>query len=61
MALADGDLVVLQNRFGGWGPKPVIAFDIFRVHATKLVEHWDNGIQEEAPKNPTPSRWARPR
>jgi predicted SnoaL-like aldol condensation-catalyzing enzyme len=50
-SLADGDLVVLQNRYVGWGPKPVIAFDLFRVHDGKIVEHWD-GIQEEAPKNP---------
>jgi predicted SnoaL-like aldol condensation-catalyzing enzyme len=51
-ALADGNLVALQNRYVGWGPKPVIAFDIFRVHDGKIVEHWD-GIQEEAPKNPS--------
>jgi hypothetical protein len=25
MAVADGDLVMVQGRYTGWGPKPMIA------------------------------------
>ncbi|MFD8002734.1 nuclear transport factor 2 family protein [Streptomyces mirabilis] len=39
--LADGDLIVLHGRVTGWGPKPVIVEDIFRVDRGKIVEHWD--------------------
>jgi predicted SnoaL-like aldol condensation-catalyzing enzyme len=46
-ALADGDLVILHNRYVGFGPKPVIAFDLFRVANGKLVEHWD--VIQEVP------------
>jgi len=30
----------------GWGPKPMVAVDIFRVKDGKVVEHWDV-MQEE--------------
>ena len=46
MAVADGDLVVVHGRYTGWGPKPMIAVDIFRLDAGKVVEHWDV-MQEE--------------
>ena len=46
MAVADGDLVMVHGRYTGWGPKPMVAVDIFRVEDGKVVEHWDV-LQEE--------------
>jgi len=31
MVVAEGDLVMVHGRYVGWGPKPMIAVDIFRV------------------------------
>ncbi|MET7277997.1 nuclear transport factor 2 family protein [Kribbella sp. NPDC005582] len=40
--LADGDLVALHGVYHGFGPEPLVGFDIFRVDADgKLAEHWD--------------------
>jgi predicted SnoaL-like aldol condensation-catalyzing enzyme len=39
--LADGGLVVLHGVYHGFGPDPLVAFDIFRVEHGKIVEHWD--------------------
>jgi predicted SnoaL-like aldol condensation-catalyzing enzyme len=30
MAVAEGDLVMVHGRYVGWGPKPMVAVDIFR-------------------------------
>ena len=46
MAVADGDLVMVHGRYTGWGPKPMVEVDIFRVKDGKVVEHWDV-MQEE--------------
>lgn len=54
MAVADGDLVMVHGRYTGWGPKPMVAVDIFRVEAGKVVEHWDV-MQEEVPAAETAS------
>ena len=48
LAMADGDYVSIHGRYTGWGPKPMIAVDIFRVADGKVVEHWDV-MQEEVP------------
>jgi predicted SnoaL-like aldol condensation-catalyzing enzyme len=48
MAVADGDLVMVHGRYTGWGPKPMVAVDIFRLADGKVVEHWDV-MQEEIP------------
>ena len=48
MVVAQDDLVMVHGRYTGWGPKPVIAVDIFRVANGKLAEHWDV-LQEEVP------------
>lgn len=50
--IADDDLVVFHGRYEGFGPSPMIAFDVFRVADGKIVEHWDNLIPEAAP-NPS--------
>jgi predicted SnoaL-like aldol condensation-catalyzing enzyme len=40
--IADGDLVALHGTYHGFGPDPLVAFDLFRVDADgKLAEHWD--------------------
>jgi predicted SnoaL-like aldol condensation-catalyzing enzyme len=54
MAVADGDLVMVHGRYTGWGPKPMVAVDIFRVEGSKVVEHWDV-MQEEVPAANTAS------
>jgi predicted SnoaL-like aldol condensation-catalyzing enzyme len=54
MVVEDGDLVMVHGRYVNWGPKPMIAVDIFRVRDGKLVEHWDV-IQEEVPASATAS------
>ena len=54
MAVADGDLVMVHGRYTGWGPKPMVAVDIFRVEDGKVVEHWDV-LQEEVPAASTAS------
>ena len=46
MAVAEGDLVMVHGRYTGWGPKPMVAVDIFRLTDGKVVEHWDV-LQEE--------------
>src|SRR6478736_4283052 len=54
MAVAEGDLVMVHGRYIGWGPKPMIAVDIFRVADGKVAEHWDV-MQEEVPASATAS------
>ncbi|WP_427164387.1 nuclear transport factor 2 family protein [Streptomyces sp. C1-1] len=40
--LADGDLVALHGTYHGFGPEPLVGFDLFRVDGDgKLAEHWD--------------------
>jgi predicted SnoaL-like aldol condensation-catalyzing enzyme len=54
MIVAEGEYVMIHGRYTGWGPKPMVAVDIFRVVGGKLVEHWDV-IQEEVPAELTKS------
>ena len=54
MVVAEGDLVMVHGRYVGWGPKPLVAVDIFRVKDGKVVEHWDV-MQEEVPASATAS------
>jgi predicted SnoaL-like aldol condensation-catalyzing enzyme len=48
LVVADGDYVVVHGRYIGWGPKPIVGVDIFRVAGGKIAEHWDV-LQEEVP------------
>jgi predicted SnoaL-like aldol condensation-catalyzing enzyme len=48
LVMADGDYVGIHGRYTGWGPKPMIAVDVFRVANGKIAEHWDV-LQEEVP------------
>jgi predicted SnoaL-like aldol condensation-catalyzing enzyme len=48
LAVAEGDFVAIHGRYFGWGPKPMVAVDIFRVVNGKIAEHWDV-MQEEVP------------
>lgn len=54
LTVGHGDIVMIHGRYTGWGPKPMVAVDIFRVKDGKLVEHWDV-LQEETPVNRTKS------
>jgi len=54
MVVAEGDLVMVHGRYVGWGPKPLVAVDIFRLADGKLAEHWDV-MQEEVPASATAS------
>ena len=52
--VADGDMVMIHGLYTGWGPKPLVTVDIFRVKDGKLVEHWDV-MQENVPAAETKS------
>ena len=54
MAVAEGDLVMVHGRYTGWGPKPMVAVDIFRIADGRVVEQWDV-MQEEVPASETAS------
>jgi predicted SnoaL-like aldol condensation-catalyzing enzyme len=48
LVVADGDYVMIHGRYVGWGPKPMVGVDIFRIANGKIAEHWDV-LQEEVP------------
>jgi predicted SnoaL-like aldol condensation-catalyzing enzyme len=48
VVVSDSDYVMVHGRYVGWGPKPIIGVDIFRVAGRKIAEHWDV-LQEEIP------------
>jgi predicted SnoaL-like aldol condensation-catalyzing enzyme len=50
--VSDGDLVVTHSRVMGWGDRPQIIADFFRLHHGRIVEHWDV-VQEEVPTSET--------
>ena len=54
IVVASGDFVMIHGRYTAFGPKPLVAVDIFRVKHGKLVEHWDV-LQEEVPAEETKS------
>ena len=40
-AIEDGDFVALHGIYSGFGPAPLVAFDLMRVVDGKNAEHWD--------------------
>ena len=41
--IGEDDMVVMHNVWEGFGPGPMVAFDVFRFNDDgKIVEHWDN-------------------
>ncbi|MEX3008017.1 nuclear transport factor 2 family protein [Hoeflea sp. TYP-13] len=51
-SFADGDLGFVHGIYKGFGPTPLVAFDVFRVQDGKIVEHWDN-LMPVAEPNPS--------
>jgi predicted SnoaL-like aldol condensation-catalyzing enzyme len=55
MVIAGDDTVAIHGRYTGFGPKPMIAVDIYRVADGKIAEHWDvlqEEVSETASGNP---------
>lgn len=52
--IVDGDIVMLHSKYESWPgfSGPVIAFDLFRFHRGKIVEHWGGQALETGP-NPS--------
>lgn len=50
--IGEGDLVATHSTLFGFGPTPLVAFDIFRIEDGKIAEHWDNLIPLRAEPNP---------
>ncbi len=51
--IGEGNLVALHTRYEGFGPQPLIAFDVYRFNEDgMIVEHWDN-LTPETPPNPS--------
>lgn len=49
---ADGDFGITHGIYEGFGPAPLVGFDVFRVENGRIVEHWDNLAPVAAP-NPS--------
>ena len=50
--IEDGALTALHSTYEGFGPVPLVAFDIFRVSDGRIVEHWD-AMGAVTPPNPS--------
>ena len=46
MVAANGDIVMVYGRYEGFGPKPLVGVDIYRIEDGRVAEHWDV-LQEE--------------
>jgi len=51
LIVEDGEFVILHSRIIGFGPKPLIAVDIFRLKNGMITEHWDVLQEEVAAEN----------
>ncbi|MYM84316.1 nuclear transport factor 2 family protein [Duganella sp. FT50W] len=54
LTMNKGNFVMVHGRYTGWGPKPMVGVDIFRIENGKVVEHWDV-LQEEVPADKSPN------
>lgn len=54
LTMKQGNYVMVHGRYTGWGPKPLVGVDIFRIDAGKVIEHWDV-LQEEVPADKSPN------
>ncbi len=50
--MGEGDLVATHSTYYNFGPKPMVAFDVFRIEDGKIAEHWDNLIPLRDAPNP---------
>ena len=50
--IAEGDLVATHSTLYSLGPKPLVAFDVFRIEDGKIAEHWDNLIPRARRQTP---------
>lgn len=50
--IGEGDLVATHSTLYGFGPVPLVAFDIFRVEDGRIAEHWDNLTPLREERNP---------
>lgn len=48
----EGDLVATHSTYYNFGPRPMVAFDVFRIENGKIAEHWDNLIPLRDTANP---------
>lgn len=39
--IGDKDRAVLHGIYTGFGPEPLVSFDVFRTEDGRIVEHWD--------------------
>jgi predicted SnoaL-like aldol condensation-catalyzing enzyme len=46
MIAANGDIVMVYGRYEGFGPKPLVGVDIYRIENGRIAEHWDVLQQE---------------
>lgn len=50
--IGEGDLVATHSTIYSFGPKPLVAFDIFRIEDGLIAEHWDNLMPLRDAPNP---------
>ena len=50
--IGEGDLVATHSTLHNFGPKPLVAFDVFRIEDGRIAEHWDNLTPLRATPNP---------
>ena len=46
------DLVATHSTYYNFGPKPLVALDVFRIKDGKIAEHWDNLLPSHNAPNP---------
>lgn len=49
----EGNLVATHSTLFNLGPKPLVAFDVFRIENGKIAQHWDNLALLRTAPNPS--------